>query len=251
MIGGGINPFFRNISITISSLFVYGCKLLFLCTAANFSFMKCTHFLFGISFLITAVNVSCAQQSRQAVALFDGKTFQGWEGDTTNTWKIEDRALVGGSLTETVPHNDFLVTIQPYEDFILSLKFKLLGDEGFINAGIQFHSQRMDDPAYEMIGYQADLGKDYWASLYDESRRRKTLAAPDSVLVAEILKPNEWNDYMIRTKDGRIQLWLNGQKAVDYYEPDASIPQSGYIGLQIHGNGKAKVFYKDIVLEEL
>lgn len=213
--------------------------------------MKKICFLFGFFCLISVAKSSYAQQSRQAVLLFDGKTFQGWEGDTTHTWKIEDRALVGGSLTKTVPHNDFLVTTQPYEDFILSLKFKLLGDEGFVNAGIQFHSQRLDDPAYEMIGYQADLGNNYWASLYDESRRRKTLVAPDSTLVANILKPNDWNDYLIRTKDGRIQLWLNGQKTVDYYEEDQSIPQSGYIGLQIHGDGKAKVFYKEIVLEEL
>jgi hypothetical protein len=212
--------------------------------------MKKICYLLGIFCLVSLAN-SYAQQSRQAVLLFDGKTFQGWEGDTTDTWKIEDGALVGGSLTETVPHNDFLVTTQPYEDFMLRLKFKLLGDEGFINAGIQFHSQRLDDPAYEMIGYQADLGDNYWASLYDESRRRKTLAAPDSSLVAKILKPNDWNDYLIRTKDGRIQLWLNGQKTVDYYEEDQSVPQSGYIGLQIHGGGKAKAFYKDIVLEKL
>ncbi|MGB3589019.1 MAG: DUF1080 domain-containing protein [Tunicatimonas sp.] len=210
--------------------------------------MKSTCFLFGILWLIATANVSCAQQSK---LLFDGQSFRGWEGDTTHTWKIENSALIGGSLTETVPHNDFLVTTQPYEDFALRLKFKLIGDEGFINAGVQFHSQRMDDPAYEMIGYQADLGKDYWASLYDESRRKKTLAAPDSVLVANLLKPDEWNDYEIRAQGGYIQLFLNGQKTVDYTESDTSISQFGYIGLQIHGGGKAKVFYKDIVLEEL
>lgn len=210
--------------------------------------MKKTCLLFGVFVLITIANPLYSQSAKN---LFDGETFQGWEGDTTNTWQIEDGALVGGSLTETVPHNDFLVTTQPYEDFVLSLKFKLLGDEGFINAGIQFHSQRLDDPPYEMIGYQADLGKDYWASLYDESRRRETLAAPDSALVAELLKPYEWNDYEIRAQDGRIQLFLNGQQTVDYTESDETIPQSGYIGLQIHGGGKAKVFYKDIVLEPL
>jgi hypothetical protein len=38
-------------------------------------------------------------------------------------------------------------------------------------------------PSYEMIGYQADLGDKYWASLYDESRRNKTLTGPDSATV--------------------------------------------------------------------
>ncbi|MGD1890714.1 MAG: DUF1080 domain-containing protein [Cyclobacteriaceae bacterium] len=210
--------------------------------------MKKICFLLGVLGFITLTNLSYSQSAKE---LFNGKTFQGWEGDTNHTWQIEDGALVGGSLTETVPHNDFLVTTRTYEDFVLRLKFKLLGDEGFINAGIQFHSQRLDEPAYEMIGYQADLGKDYWASLYDESRRRKTLAAPDSALVTKLLKPNEWNDYEIRTQDGRIQLRLNGELTVDYTESDENIPQSGYIGLQIHGGGKAKVFYRDMVLEEL
>ena len=33
--------------------------------------------------------------------LFDGKTFEGWEGDTDKTWKIEDGAIVGGDRKST------------------------------------------------------------------------------------------------------------------------------------------------------
>src|SRR5688572_6069510 len=74
--------------------------------------------------------------------LFDGKSFRGWEGDTTHTWKIQDGALAGGSLQDTVPHNDFLCTTASYSDFILRLKFRLRGNGGFINAGVQFRSER-------------------------------------------------------------------------------------------------------------
>ncbi|MGA0558050.1 3-keto-disaccharide hydrolase [Larkinella sp. VNQ87] len=183
--------------------------------------------------------------------LFDGKTFRGWEGDTVKTWRVQDGALVGGSLTETVPKNDFLCTTRPYGNFRLRLKFKLLGTDGFINAGVQFRSQRLTNPAHEMIGYQADLGKGYWASLYDESRRNKTLIKPDSVLITKTLKPGDWNDYEIRAENRRIRLFLNNQLTVDYTEPDATIPQTGLIGLQIHGGGKALVYYKDLLLEEL
>jgi len=194
--------------------------------------------------LVAALAV--AQTPAKPVALFDGKTFQGWEGDTQKTWRIEDGALVGGSLSETVPRNDFLVTTSTYDDFILSLKFKLEGTEGFINGGVQFRSQRLKNPAHEMTGYQADLGVKYWGSLYDESRRNKTLAQPEESLVSQLLKPNDWNDYEIRAEGPRIRLFLNGRQTVDYTESDASIPQSGYIGLQIHGGGKARVSYKDI-----
>jgi hypothetical protein len=183
--------------------------------------------------------------------LFDGRTFSGWEGDTTNTWRIEDGALVGGSLDQKVPHNDFLCTTKAYGDFLLRLKFRLIGREGFINSGVQFRSQRLDEPAYEMIGYQADLGDGYWGSLYDESRRRKILAHADSVTVSKVLKPDGWNDYVIRAEGRRIRLYINGEQTVDYTEEDESIPQTGIIGLQIHGGGKALVYYKDIRVEEL
>ena len=201
-------------------------------------------------FFLTAWLLSFNWPSVKPAALFDGKTFRGWSGDTSKTWRIVDGALVGGSLTETVPHNDFLCTTRSYGNFVMRLKFKLMGT-GFVNAGVQFRSQRLQKPAYEMIGYQADLGKGYWASLYDESRRNVTLAKPDSALVVRILKPTAWNDYEIRCENRRIRLRLNGRQTVDYTEPDAAIPQSGLIGLQIHGGGKAQVSYKDLTLEEL
>ena len=184
------------------------------------------------------------------VSLFDGKTFKGWEGDTTGTWRIENGALVGGSATETVPHNFFLCTTRPFTDFDLRLQFKLTGT-GFVNAGVQFRSLRLKDPAYEMIGYQADLGEGYWGALYDESRRDKVLARPDSMLVRKVLKPNAWNDYRVRCEGRRIRIWLNGQNTVDYTEPDLAIPQEGLIGLQIHGGGKAVAAYRNITVETL
>lgn len=190
-------------------------------------------------------------QRGKEISLFDGKSFKGWEGDTIKTWRIENGSIVGGSLAETVPKNDFLVTTRRYSNFVLRLKFKLTGTEGFVNAGVQFHSERLTDPAHEMRGYQADLGKGYWASLYDESRRNKTLAQSDSVTLTKLLKLNDWNDYEIRSENGMIQLFLNGTQTVDYTEADKNIPQSGLIGLQIHGGGKAEVYYKDLILEEL
>lgn len=71
--------------------------------------------------------------------LFDGTTFQGWHGDTVNFFRIEDGAIVGGSLTKEVPHNVFLTTDQTYDGFLLTLEFRLLGED--VNAGIQFRSQ--------------------------------------------------------------------------------------------------------------
>jgi hypothetical protein len=194
---------------------------------------------------------SACQKEEKSISLYDGESFEGWEGDTLGTWRIENGTVIGGSLEETVPHNSFLCTTKEYSDYILKLKIKLTGDEGFINSGIQFRSKRLTDPAYEMTGYQADFGENYWASLYDESRRNVTLIAPDSAQVLEWIKINDWNDYEVHAEGRRIRLYINGHQTVDYTEEDQSIPQSGLIGFQIHGGGKAEAAFKEVFIEEL
>ena len=165
--------------------------------------------------------------------LFDGKTLAGWEGDK-DTWRIEDGAIVGGSLDKTLPRNEFLCNTKSFGDFELKVRFKLVGDPKSANAGVQFRTKRIPNH-HEVSGYQADIGQGYWGALYDESRRNKVLAGPDMKLIDKIVKHDDWNDYLIRCEGPRIRLWLNGTLTADYTEKDAKIERTGIIGLQIHG----------------
>jgi len=189
----------------------------------------------------------CRAESK---SLFDGKTLAGWEGDTAKTWRVEEGAIVGGSLEQTVPRNEFLCTTKTYGDFELKVKFRLLGDRKQANAGVQFRTKRIPNH-HEVSGYQADVGQGYWGALYDESRRKRVLAQPDKELIDKLVKHDDWNDYVIRCEGPRIRLWLNGTLTVDYTEKDDTIERTGIIGLQIHGGAKAKAFYKDIHIAEL
>jgi hypothetical protein len=179
--------------------------------------------------------------------LFDGKSFAGWEGNR-EIFRIEDGAIVGGTLERRIPHNEFLCTTGEFGDFELRLKFKVVGKGA--NAGVQLRSRRVPDH-HEVRGYQADLGDGWWGSLYDESRRSKILAAADKSVVDEALKRDDWNDYTIRCQGGRIQLWINGAQTVDYTEPDAAIERTGLVGLQIHGGPASEAWYKDIRIKRL
>ena len=179
--------------------------------------------------------------------IFDGITFNGWEGNL-DAFRIEDGAIVGGSITEGVPRNEFLATTQQYGDFALHLSFKLVGEGA--NAGIQLRSQRIPDDN-EVIGYQADIGQKYWGSLYDESRRKKIIGQADWSVVEKLIIPNEWNTYHIVCNGPSVKLWLNGTLTVDYIEPDDSIPRTGIIALQIHGGPPSEVWYKNISIREL
>ena len=157
---------------------------------------------------------------------------------------------MAGDRTKATPRNEFLCTKKAYGDFELRLKVKLIGDPASANAGIQIRSRRIPNHN-EMIGYQADMGQQYWGCLYDESRRNKILAQPDPQRLREILKPGDWNEYVIRCVGPRVQLWLNGVQTVDYTEPDASIEQTGLIGVQIHAGPPSEARYKDIEIKTI
>ncbi len=182
-------------------------------------------------------------------SIFDGKSFAGWEGNL-RWFRIEDGSVVGGSLHEKVPRNEFLCTTKHYENFELRLRVKLVAPPGKGNAGIQFRTKRIPDH-HEVIGYQADVGPGWWGALYDESRRRRMLAKPDPAVVNKALKPAGWNDYFIRCEGKRVQLWINGKKTVDYTEKEDGIDTSGIIGLQIHSGPPVEIWYRDIRIKEL
>ena len=182
------------------------------------------------------------------VLLFDGKTLTGWEGGPA--WRVVDGTITGGSMAGN-PQNEFLAGTGTYRNFRLSLEYKLTGTEGFVNGGVQIRSQRIADPPNEMIGYQADIGAGYSGCLYDESRRKTMLAKADPAVIQEAEKPGEWNRYVIVAADERIQLFVNGIRTVNYTESAPGLPPDGRIALQIHGDCKAVIAFRNISIEPL
>jgi hypothetical protein len=201
---------------------------------------------------ILALGISQSWEVRaagEAIAIFDGKTLHGWEGNTNN-WRVEDGAIVAGRLERRQPHNEFLATTREFGNFELRLQYKVEGSNGFVNGGVQFWSQRVPNN-FEVSGYQADLGAETDGNLYDESRRNRNLVAAEKETREKALKPGDWNNYRIRAEGAHIRLWLNGVKTVDYTESDESIRRRGIIALQIHGGAYTRVQYRNLVLEEL
>lgn len=178
------------------------------------------------------------------VPLFNGRDLSGWEGDES-LWSVQNGRLVGKS--PGIQANQFLATRADYKDFILHLTFRLIDGQG--NSGIQFRSERI--PGTEMKGYQADVGENYWGSLYDESRRNKTLAAA-SPRALEAVRKDGWNHYAIRAIGNSISQTLNGVVSVTYKEDDPAIAAtSGKIAVQIHAGGPMEVQFQDIWIQPL
>lgn len=207
--------------------------------------MKTLCFCIFVSLLLPLSSLT----AEKPVSLFDGKTFRGWEGDTNKSFRIQDGAIVGGTLDAKIPRNEFLCTTRDYTNFVLRLKFKLVGKGA--NAGVQLRTKRIPNH-HEVSGYQADMGDPgWWGCLYDESRRNKILAQADKAAVDKVLKREDWNDYEIRAQGKRITLAINGLQTIDYTEADPKIEDHGVIAVQIHAGPPSEAWYKDITIVEL
>jgi hypothetical protein len=184
-------------------------------------------------------------------SLFDGRLLSGWEGK--GEWfRVEDQAIVAGNLEKSIPHNQFLCTTRDYGDFELRLQVKTRGAGA--NGGIQIRSRRLE-PGDEVSGYQADIGgvtdRLVWGGLYDESRRNRFLAEADSKRLAEIVKPEDWNDYVIRCVGPKVELFINGVRTVEYTEQDEAIPRTGLIGVQVHSGPPCEIWYRNLRIKTL
>ncbi len=215
-------------------------------------------------------DVSDQEFMQRSRPLFDGTVLAGWEGKMY-WFHTQGDAVVAGRLEKPIPENQFLCTMETYDDFDLRMEVRMRGTTP--NAGVQFRSRRPrsgeDVPANEVIGYQSDMGhawgRSVWGALYDESRRRKMLVEPEVPFAVEMTTPETSDDSAVQPTDqtkpvpetpwvkmrivckgDQIEIFLNDQLTIRYTETDPEIPRSGMIGLQIHSGPPAEAWYRKI-----
>ena len=77
------------------------------------------------------------------------------------------------------------------------------------------------------------------------------LAEPGAELGKKLVKPGQWNAMRVICKGPRVQIFVNGERTVDYTEVDDAIPQHGKIGLQIHSGKPTEAWYRNIRIRQL
>lgn len=73
----------------------------------------------------------------------------------------------------------------------------------------------------------------------------------DLSVLPKLLDPYGWNSYIVRCKGNHHETYINGIKVADYVEEDSSIPSKGFIGIQLHSGGNAKIEISDVTITEL
>jgi hypothetical protein len=159
-------------------------------------------------------------------------------------WQLNNGILHGECKNEKEHHYSYTKKI--YTDFELNVLIKLTGSED-ANSGvcIRIHPANYDN----VPGYQVDMGKGYWGSLWEERRAGMVQKYPDS-LASRLVKANDWNHYYIIAKGHHIQAWLNGVKTIDIVHEDGF--SDGNIGIQLcHGQRQTIVDVKALYVREI
>ncbi len=170
------------------------------------------------------------------------KNLDGWvQPEDKSLFTVEDGEIVGRT-QGNLKKNEFLVTDKPYKNFILKAKVKIRNG----NSGIQFRSKRADDGA--VSGPQADVADGYWGLLYEE-RGRGILERYPEEKAKEIVKPDDWNEFVIEAKGDHAVITINGTKVIDREDPE--FPETGIIALQVHVGPPMEVRYKDLMIKPL
>jgi hypothetical protein len=202
--------------------------------------------LFGVCFFAIAGMArwpgAKADEPAQFRQLFNGKDLSGWvTPEDKSLFTVEDGEIVGRTKGD-LKKNEFLVTEKPYGDFVLKAKVKFRNG----NSGIQFRSKRADDGA--VSGPQADVADGYWGLLYEE-RGRGILERYPEEKAKDLVKKDDWNEFVISAKGQHVTIDLNGTRVIDRDDP--KFDKEGIIALQVHVGPEMEVRYKDIEIKEL
>ena len=242
--------------------------------------------------LLVAVITSCYSVAlSQAktdgfVQLFDGKTMNGWEGDT-NLWRIENGCIVGEITPDKLLKTNSFIIWKGGEpaDFELILEYRITTAG---NSGINYRSEQLTDVPHALKGYQADIdGKNNYTGQNYEERGRTTLAYRGQKTVIDPLKKpaasvrddvknnawtglkvteslgnidslkthiknDDWNEVRLIIKGNRLQHFVNGILMSDVTDNDkVNRKMKGKLGVQVHVGPPMKVEYRNIRLKQL
>ena len=163
------------------------------------------------------------------VALFDGKTLDGWErvGSEQSRWEVKDGAITGSGAASMLVY-----TRAAYRDFRLRAEIKI-NDKG--NSGLYFRAARK--PTFK-DGYEAQID-----STHADPIRTGSLYGMCHVF-RRLVEPDAWFSYEVEVKDDvwrgkpvtRIKIGIDGHELYEYLD-FAQTFRDGHFAFQQHDPG--------------
>jgi 3-keto-disaccharide hydrolase len=190
--------------------------------------------------------------SEKPVKLFNGKDFDGWEGNTgeggtTKYFSVKDGVILGRNEANNAPKvSNYLLTKKSYRNFRLVFEGKLA--ESKMHTGIAIWGKKYEKDG-EKNSYQGHLVMfpAGWG-FYDLYRRNSVYKDDGRAKKAD---NGDWNKMEILAIGSRIRLAVNGQLVADWTDPMPDLVGEGPIGLQLHSNTvPQEVQFRGLILSE-
>ncbi len=193
-----------------------------------------------------ALVVSASAADVKLESAFNGKDLAGWKTSGPDAfWTAADGVLTGVNdlAFKDYKKGNMLYTEKSYQDVVIECEVRFSGE---IDSGIMVRRDAAGKKDIQMqIGVSRSLKKDMTGAFY-VGKYPEAGWAPK---VAALWKNGEWNKVRLQAKGDTYTVWINGEQVSNYV--DAAYPQAGPVGLQVHGNVKMKVEYRNISIGEI
>lgn len=181
-------------------------------------------------------------QAADWVALFDGKTMDGWEkvGRDDSVWEVKDGALCGSGKASML-----VCTEGPFKNFRYRAEIKI-NDHG--NSGLYFRTTRK--PGFT-DGYEAQIDSTHLdpirtGSIYGMCHVYERLVEPDTWFTYEIqVRDDVWRGRPVT----KIKITVDGKELYEYFDFDQTFKE-GHFAFQQHDPG-SKVCIRKVEVMEL
>ncbi len=202
---------------------------------------------FGLLLLTAA---AYAQKKDGWIALFDGKSLDGWKvGKNAETFHVDSGMIILHGNTAHL-YYDGKVGNHDFTNFEFKAEVKTMPHA---NSGIYFHT-RYQEAGFPDWGYEAQVNNSH-------SDDVRTGSLYDIVDVKDVwVKDGEWFTEYIKVQGKRIIIKINDIVVVDYTEPAQPLRDTnshpyrtlshGTFALQGHDPGSV-VYYKNIMVKPL
>ncbi len=181
--------------------------------------------------LFVLSNCACAADEAKRIALFDGKSLEGWD-----LLKCEAVVQDGGILIKE--GNGVVQTKKKYGDFILEFEWKALKEDKW-DSGVYFRYDSIPENKPWPNRYQANLRKG------DEGN----VGGLKYEKPQGLFKNGEWNSFKMTVKGTGVEMVINGKPA--WKADGLQGPAEGFICLQAEVPGGGQCLFRNIYITEL
>jgi hypothetical protein len=208
------------------------------------------NFFLTLTLAAVALGTVAAQQSRLPeaqegwVSIFNGKDLTGWVNVGAEKWTVEDGAIHGVGVSKGY---GYLMTEKHYKDFEMAIRFQCVTGG---NSGVFYRTSFKPGTADVAEGYQFEIDRNvnhHTGGIYTARRGWIVWPSPENELV---IKPTDWNDYVLTVVGNHHRARLNSVQMIDFTDPVNEV-EDGAIALQLHAGGEANMRFKDIFIRDL